>query len=129
MCIRDSINLALRYGGNVNQLDMISKYVEWITSLPWTKESLDNLDIQNAQKVMDANHFGLEDIKKRILEYISVLILQKKNAKPGMHFHAVSYTHLDVYKRQSLDSSILLKTSPESIPELYASIRTGSASA
>ena len=82
------INLALRYGGNVNQLDMISKYVEWITSLPWTKESLDNLDIQNAQKVMDANHFGLEDIKKRILEYISVLILQKKNAKPGMHFHA-----------------------------------------
>lgn len=82
------INLALRYGGNVNQLDMISKYVEWVTSLPWTKASPDNLDIETAKKVMDTNHFGLEEIKKRILEYISVLILQKKKADASMHFHA-----------------------------------------
>lgn len=82
------INLALRYGGNVNQLDMISKYVEWITSLPWTKASPDNLQIENAKNIMDANHFGLDDIKKRILEYVSVLILQKKNATADTHFHA-----------------------------------------
>lgn len=82
------INLALRYGGNVNQLDMLSKYVEWITALPWTKASVDNLEIENAKKMMDTNHFGLDEIKKRILEYISVLILQKRNATADTHFHA-----------------------------------------
>ncbi|OGK31647.1 hypothetical protein A3B02_00035 [Candidatus Roizmanbacteria bacterium RIFCSPLOWO2_01_FULL_42_14] len=81
------VNLGLRYGGNVNQLDMIVKYVEWITHLPWNKVSPDILDINKAKEIMDQNHYGLAEIKKRILEYISMLILQKQN-KPNEAFHA-----------------------------------------
>lgn len=72
------IDMALQHGGNVNQLDMLTKYVDWIISLPWKRASKDILDINNAKQVMDKNHFGLEAIKKRVLEYISVLILQKR---------------------------------------------------
>lgn len=81
------INLGLRYGGNASQLDMLAKYVEWITSLPWTKETTDTLDLTQAKKIMDEHHFGLEDIKKRILEYVSVLTLQKKTM-PNMPAHS-----------------------------------------
>src|SRR3989338_3408107 len=82
------IDLALAAGGNVNQLDMLSKYVDWIISLPWKRSSEDVLDINKAKSEMDKSHYGLEAIKKRILEYISVLILQKRNAQNGQRFHA-----------------------------------------
>jgi ATP-dependent Lon protease len=77
------INLALKYGGNINQLDMLAKYVEWITSLPWEKQTEDTLDLAKAQGILDKNHFGLEDIKKRMMEYLSVITLQKKQAASG----------------------------------------------
>lgn len=73
------INLAMRYGGNVNQLDMISQYVDWVTSLPWEKSAKDQLDIEAAKRILEERHYGLGDIKQRILEYISVLIMQRNN--------------------------------------------------
>lgn len=81
------INLGLRYGGNINQLDMISNYVEWITSLPWEKTTEDQLDLDKAKQIMDQNHYGLSDIKRRILEYISILKLQKEK-DPTLAHHA-----------------------------------------
>ncbi len=81
------INLTLRYGGNINQLDMIAKYVDWVTGLPWETKSEDQLDLEKAKQIMDKNHYGLENIKKRILEYLSVLTLQKKK-DPNASYHA-----------------------------------------
>ncbi len=81
------INLTLRYGGNINQLDMVVKYVEWITSLPWNKRSQDSLDIEAAKKSMEEHHYGLDKIKSRVLEYISVLMLQQQKKELG-RFHA-----------------------------------------
>lgn len=49
------------------------KYLNWILSLPWDKETADNLDLKRAQKILTANHFGMAKIKDRILEYIAVL--------------------------------------------------------
>ncbi len=46
-------------------------YLDWLTQLPWGKYSEDNYDIAKARKVLDRDHFGLEDIKERILEFIS----------------------------------------------------------
>jgi ATP-dependent Lon protease len=46
-------------------------YLEWITSLPWGIFSEDNYDIQKAKKILDRDHYGLDDIKDRILEFIS----------------------------------------------------------
>ncbi len=75
------ITMALKYSGNISQFDTIAKYVEWITSLPWEAKTNDVLDIKTATDIMNKNHYGLEQIKKRILEYLSILIMQ--NRSPG----------------------------------------------
>jgi ATP-dependent Lon protease len=54
-------------------------YLDWLTDLPWKKHTVDNLDILHVQKVLDEDHYGLEKIKERLLEYLSV-----KKIKPSM---------------------------------------------
>lgn len=83
----ERISLALKYGGNLSQLDITTKYIDWITNLPWNKRTDDILDISLAKKTLDKNHFGLEKIKQRILEYLSILILQKQKNQSGL-YHA-----------------------------------------
>lgn len=74
----ERISLALKHGGGFGHLELLSKYVDWVVSLPWTTKTEDILDIKKAKEIMDKNHYGLERVKKRILEYISILILQKQ---------------------------------------------------
>ncbi len=47
-------------------------YIDWITVLPWGKESQDNLDLVHARKVLDRDHYGLDDVKERIIEFLAV---------------------------------------------------------
>jgi len=47
-------------------------YLDWITQLPWNEASTDNLDLNKAQKMLDADHYGLDKAKKRIIEYLAV---------------------------------------------------------
>jgi len=58
------------------EFDSMEKYIDWITILPWTKRTQDTLDLVNAQKIMEAHHYGLTDIKTRVLEYMSVMKLK-----------------------------------------------------
>src|SRR3989344_4539100 len=58
--------------GYSHEYDSVSRYLDWIVSLPWAKRSKDVLSTEFAKKILDANHHGLENIKERILEYISV---------------------------------------------------------
>jgi ATP-dependent Lon protease len=51
-------------------------YLDWLTGLPWAKYSTDQLDIARARKILDRDHYGLEDVKKRILEFIGVAKLR-----------------------------------------------------
>jgi len=83
----ERINLSFKYGGNLSQLDVTTKYIDWITALPWEIKDEDQLDINKAKQVLDKNHYGLEKIKQRVIEYLSVLILQKQQAATGS-FHA-----------------------------------------
>jgi ATP-dependent Lon protease len=83
----ERINLGLKYGGNMSQIEIVSKYIDWITRLPWNKKTVDKLNINDAKKLMDKNHYGLELIKKRLLEYLSILILQNSKGSTGT-FHA-----------------------------------------
>jgi ATP-dependent Lon protease len=54
------------------EVGVIRTYVDWLVALPWDKSSDDNLDIKQAAKVLDEDHYGLEKVKERILEYLSV---------------------------------------------------------
>lgn len=54
-------------------------YIDWLLSLPWSKESKDKHDIKRAQKVLDEDHYGLEKVKERILEFLSVRQLAKEH--------------------------------------------------
>ncbi len=54
------------------EVGVIRTYVDWLAALPWDKSSEDNLDIKQAAIVLDEDHYGLEKVKERILEYLSV---------------------------------------------------------
>ena len=58
------------------EYDSIARYVDWIVSLPWGAKSTDTLSMENARKILDSNHFGLEKVKERILEYIAIASLK-----------------------------------------------------
>jgi ATP-dependent Lon protease len=54
------------------EVGVIRTYVDWLASLPWDKSTEDNLDIKQAAIVLDEDHYGLEKVKERILEYLAV---------------------------------------------------------
>lgn len=60
---------------------VIRTYLDWLTSLPWSKRTDDNLDISHARNVLNQDHYGLEDIKDRILEYLAVRKLRAERAE------------------------------------------------
>lgn len=51
---------------------VIRTYLEWLVSLPWSQKTLEDLDIEKAKEILDRDHYGLEDVKERILEYLAV---------------------------------------------------------
>lgn len=61
---------------------VIRTYVEWLLALPWSKQTEDDLDIINAEKILNDEHYGLEKPKERVLEYLAVQKLVKKLKGP-----------------------------------------------
>ncbi|MDI6785790.1 MAG: endopeptidase La [bacterium] len=57
---------------------VIRNYLSWITSLPWSKETKDKIDIKEAEKILEKDHYGLKKTKERITEYLAVQKLVKK---------------------------------------------------
>ena len=57
-------------------------YIETLLELPWDKMSKDNLDIDGAEKKLNDDHYGLEQVKERILEFLAVRALSKKETAP-----------------------------------------------
>ena len=72
----DRLNRAMKHSFYQAEFEQTSRYVEWLAALPWDKRSKDNLDLTQAKEILDKNHFSLEKIKERILEYLAVLKLQ-----------------------------------------------------
>lgn len=66
---------------------IIYSYVEWILDLPWEEFSEDKLDLEYARKVLDEDHYGLEKVKKRIVEYLAVLKLKQDMKAPILCFY------------------------------------------
>lgn len=61
-------------------------YIDWILSLPWQTYTEDRLDVSEAERILNKDHFGLKDVKERILEFLSVLQLKKDKKSPILCF-------------------------------------------
>ena len=70
-------------GDSSGEASMIRTYLDWLTSVPWSKRSDERLDPQNAREVLDADHAGLDDVKDRIVEYLAVRKLRQERGIPN----------------------------------------------
>ena len=64
------------------EANVLRTYIETLLELPWKKTSKDNEDIRHAEKILNEDHYGLEKVKERILEYLAVRSLTKKGTSP-----------------------------------------------
>src|SRR3712207_506581 len=67
-----------RAGRESMEAQVIRTYLEWIAELPWNARSDDQLDLNRAQEVLDEDHYGLKDVKDRVLEFLAVRQLRAK---------------------------------------------------
>jgi ATP-dependent Lon protease len=65
---------------------VVRNYLDWMFSLPWSKSTKDNLDLNSARKILDEDHYNLEKVKERIIEYLGVRKLSKKVKGPILCF-------------------------------------------
>ena len=68
------------------EYSMVRTYLDWLIELPWSKESEDRLDIAEARRILDEDHYGLEKIKRRILEFLAVRKLNPAGKSPILCF-------------------------------------------
>ena len=59
-------------------------YVEWILDLPWGKLTTDNLDLKRARRILDEDHYAMEKVKERVIEYLAVRRMKEKNTQDGV---------------------------------------------
>ena len=74
------LNRLKQEGSSSQEYGMLYDYLDFITSLSWKKEKFKNYDISKAKEVLDKEHFGLKKVKKRIIEEIAVMNLNKKQS-------------------------------------------------
>lgn len=68
--------------GNTSESSVARGYIETLLALPWDKVSVDKEDVNHAEKILDEDHYGLEKVKTRILEFLAVRILTQKGESP-----------------------------------------------
>jgi ATP-dependent Lon protease len=65
---------------------MVRTYLDWLVALPWSKADVEDIDIERARQVLDEDHYGLEKVKRRILEYLAVRKLNPEGRSPILCF-------------------------------------------
>lgn len=65
---------------------VVRNYLDWMFALPWNKSTVDNLDLRKAKKILDEDHYGLDKVKERVIEYLGVRKLSKKIKGPILCF-------------------------------------------
>lgn len=84
--VERQINRLDRMAPDSMEATVTRNYLEWIFALPWKNETDDNLDLKHAQEVLDLDHYGLKDVKDRILDYISIRNLKQDGTMPILCF-------------------------------------------
>ena len=70
----------------IPEINVTRTYIEWILDLPWEKTTKDQLDLKRARKVLDQDHYGMEQVKERIIEYLAVLRMKQDMKGPILCF-------------------------------------------
>jgi ATP-dependent Lon protease len=80
------INRLLKISPSSPDAGVIRTYVDWLLDLPWNKKTKDNTDLSRARKILAEDHYGLEEVKERILEYLAVKNIKKDMKGPILCF-------------------------------------------
>ena len=89
------------------EFDRIARYIDWALSIPWGKRTHDVLDLEHAKKILDKNHFGLTEVKDRILEYLSTMRLkQEQKSTDYMRAPILSFVGLVGTGKTTISASI-----------------------
>jgi ATP-dependent Lon protease len=73
------LRLSRSAGSNIygEEYERTAHYIQWVSQLPWNQLTDDNLDLDRAKQVLDQHHYGLEDVKERLLQYLAILKLNR----------------------------------------------------
>ncbi len=105
--VYDKLFNLLKFPSSGAEFEKVVAYIDFVTGLPFNKVSTDILDIKRAKEILDRNHYGLQSVKDRILEYLSVLILHKqKDNLESFHAPILLFVGLVGSGKTSLASSI-----------------------
>src|SRR5207249_6630337 len=69
------------------EYNVITTYLDWLASLPWSTTTEDRLDVKDAARILDRDHYDLEKVKDRILEFLAVLLLKNDMKGPILCFY------------------------------------------
>lgn len=75
-----ALERSVELGTYDEKYETVSRYIDWISRFPWQTQSQDQLDIAKAKEIFETHHFGMQEVKDRFLEYISILKLKSQNA-------------------------------------------------
>ncbi|MDR0462870.1 MAG: AAA family ATPase [Pseudomonadales bacterium] len=73
-----ALERSLEFGTYDEKYEKVSRYINWLLKVPWNLETRDNLDVERAKEIFEKHHYGMQEVKNRFIEYISMLNLQQK---------------------------------------------------
>ncbi|KAG8181734.1 hypothetical protein JTE90_028273 [Oedothorax gibbosus] len=85
--IDEELNKLSLLDNHSSEFSVTRNYLDWLTNIPWGKSSEENMDLERASKVLEEDHYGMEDVKKRILEFIAVSNLRGSTQGKILCFH------------------------------------------
>ena len=81
--VRKEIDRLERTPAQSAEIVVLRSYIDWVLALPWTERTIDSFDLEHTRRVLDEDHYGLEGIKERIIEFLAVRQLRQKRASQG----------------------------------------------
>ncbi|MFK7920925.1 MAG: endopeptidase La [Bacteroidia bacterium] len=107
---RKELNRLARLTPAMPDYGIVINYLEWLLDLPWTKYAEDQIDFSGVKKILDQDHYGLEEVKDRILEHLAVLSLKADKKAPILCFYGppgVGKTSLGKSIARALDKEFI----------------------
>ncbi len=88
--VRKEIDRLERTPAQSAEIAVIRSYIDWVMALPWTEQTEDTFSIEETRRILDEDHYGLEGIKERIIEFLAVRQLRQQAVQRGTQFKSVS---------------------------------------